>query len=136
MVLVHRSGITALLALLPTIHHTMLQVIVQRALAAKNIHHAKMGTILAGVLKLTPFFILVMPGMIARVLYPGMFQTPQCAQLHAAIYSDIIGCSTPEACMKACNSEVGCSNLAYSTLVLQLMPEGKTSLHAVIHQLE
>jgi len=46
-------------------------VIVQRALAAKNITHAKAGTLLAAVLKLLPLFLLVMPGMIARVLYPG-----------------------------------------------------------------
>ena len=48
-----------------------LQVLVQRALAAKNITHARAGTILAGYLKLTPMFIMVWPGMISRVLFPG-----------------------------------------------------------------
>ncbi|MFN0112077.1 MAG: sodium:solute symporter [Blastocatellia bacterium] len=47
------------------------QVIVQRTLAAKNIQHAKGGTALAGFLKVLPVFILVVPGMIARVLYPA-----------------------------------------------------------------
>lgn len=46
------------------------QVIVQRVLAADNIESARSGTILAGYLKLLPLFMLVMPGMIARVLFP------------------------------------------------------------------
>jgi SSS family solute:Na+ symporter len=47
------------------------QVIVQRTLAAKNIKHAQGGTVLAGFLKILPVFLLVVPGMIARVLYPA-----------------------------------------------------------------
>lgn len=47
------------------------QVIVQRTLAAKNIQHAQGGTVLAGFLKILPVFMLVVPGMIARVLYPA-----------------------------------------------------------------
>lgn len=50
------------------------QVIVQRTLSAKNIEHAKGGTVLAGFLKILPVFILVVPGMIARVLYPSEIQ--------------------------------------------------------------
>jgi SSS family solute:Na+ symporter len=46
------------------------QVIVQRVLAAKNIGEARGGTILAGFLKILPVFMLVVPGMIARALYP------------------------------------------------------------------
>ena len=49
-----------------------LQVIVQRALASKNFTHAKAGTLLAGFLKILPLFVLVFPGMIARILFPGM----------------------------------------------------------------
>jgi SSS family solute:Na+ symporter len=46
------------------------QVIVQRALAAKDEGHAKAGTVLAGFLKILPVFILVIPGLVARALYP------------------------------------------------------------------
>ena len=46
------------------------QVIVQRTLASKNLTHAKAGCIVAGVCKLLPFFMLVIPGMAARVLWP------------------------------------------------------------------
>lgn len=38
------------------------QVIVQRALAAKNLAHAQLGCSLTAYLKLTPLFLLVIPG--------------------------------------------------------------------------
>ncbi|KAL5015928.1 hypothetical protein ScPMuIL_005517 [Solemya velum] len=87
------------------------QVIVQRALAAKNLSNAKAGTILAGYLKFLPLWIMVFPGMIARILY-----------------SDKIGCADPVECKKICGSENGCTNLAYPTLVLDLMPDGLRGL--------
>ncbi|MEJ2635765.1 MAG: sodium:solute symporter [Calditrichia bacterium] len=46
------------------------QFIVQRVLSAKNIHHARSGAIFAGFLKVLPVFILVLPGLIAIVLFP------------------------------------------------------------------
>lgn len=46
------------------------QYIVQRVLSARNINHARSGTILAGFLKILPVFILVLPGLIAAALYP------------------------------------------------------------------
>jgi len=49
------------------------QVIVQRVLSAKDEGHAKAGTIFAGFLKVLPVFLLVLPGLIAYGLYPGMF---------------------------------------------------------------
>jgi len=45
------------------------QSIVQRVLAAKNIDHAKSGTVMAGFLKILPVFILVLPGLIAYALH-------------------------------------------------------------------
>lgn len=52
------------------------QVIVQRCLAGKNLTHIKAGCILCGYLKLMPMFLMVMPGMISRILYPGNVCTP------------------------------------------------------------
>lgn len=46
------------------------QVIVQRTLAAKNIAHARGATLMAAFLKILPLFIFIVPGMIARVLWP------------------------------------------------------------------
>jgi uncharacterized sodium:solute symporter family permease YidK len=87
---------------------------VQRVLAAKNLSHAKGGSILAGYLKLLPLWLIIMPGMISRALYP-----------------DEIGCVDPEECQRYCGNPVGCSNIAYPKLVMELMPvalKGKTTL--------
>ena len=46
-------------------------MMVQRALAAKSLSHAQGGTVFAGYLKLLPLFLMVLPGMISRVLFPG-----------------------------------------------------------------
>lgn len=45
------------------------QVIVQRSLAGKTYDHSKLGCILCGYLKILPLFLLVFPGMIARILF-------------------------------------------------------------------
>jgi len=55
------------------------QYIVQRALGAKNETHARRGSIFAGMLKLLPVFIFIIPGMIAFALaqtgrYAGLNQ--------------------------------------------------------------
>lgn len=48
------------------------QVIVQRSLAAKNLSHAKGGSLMAAYLKVLPLFLMVFPGMVSRVLFPGL----------------------------------------------------------------
>ncbi|KAJ8300476.1 hypothetical protein KUTeg_021995 [Tegillarca granosa] len=83
------------------------QVIVQRSLASKNLTNAKAGSILAGYLKLLPLFLLIFPGMISRVLFP-----------------DEVACVDPEECQKYCENPVGCSNIAYPKLILELLPIG------------
>jgi len=87
------------------------QVIVQRSLASKDMIHAKGATVLAGYLKLLPLWIMVFPGMAARVLFP-----------------DEVGCATPEDCMRVCNSRAGCTNLAFVKLVNEKMPVGVRGL--------
>ncbi|XP_039928972.1 sodium/glucose cotransporter 4 [Hirundo rustica] len=87
------------------------QVMVQRALSAKNLSHAKGGSVFAGYLKLLPVFFIVMPGMISRALYP-----------------DEVGCVDPEICKRVCGAAVGCSNIAYPKLVIELMPDGLRGL--------
>ncbi|XP_070203894.1 sodium/glucose cotransporter 4-like isoform X2 [Littorina saxatilis] len=87
------------------------QVMVQRVLAAKNLAHAKAGTVLTGYLKFLPLWLIVFPGMIARILFP-----------------DIIACGDPDECEKYCGSRSGCTNIAYPTLVLELMPAGLRGL--------
>ncbi|NWI45202.1 SC5A9 protein, partial [Picathartes gymnocephalus] len=87
------------------------QVIVQRSLSAKNLSHAKGGSVLGGYLKIFPMFFIVMPGMISRALYP-----------------DDVGCVDPDICKRVCGAAVGCSNIAYPKLVIELMPDGLRGL--------
>ncbi|KAK1164795.1 sodium/glucose cotransporter 5-like isoform X2 [Acipenser oxyrinchus oxyrinchus] len=88
-----------------------LQVIVQRSLSAKNLSHAKGGSILASYLKMLPMIFIILPGMISRALYP-----------------DSVACVDPEECVKVCGAEVGCSNIAFPKLVIELMPSGLRGL--------
>ncbi|XP_070765715.1 sodium/glucose cotransporter 4 [Enoplosus armatus] len=87
------------------------QVIVQRSLSAKSLTHAKAGSVLGGYLKLLPMFFIVMPGMISRALFP-----------------DEVGCVDPAVCQSVCGASVGCSNIAYPKLVVELMPAGLRGL--------
>uniref|UniRef100_A0A6I8QR35 Sodium/glucose cotransporter 1 n=1 Tax=Xenopus tropicalis TaxID=8364 RepID=A0A6I8QR35_XENTR len=87
------------------------QVIVQRCLSAKNISHVKAGCILCGYLKLLPMFLMVFPGMISRILY-----------------TDEVACVVPSLCKKFCDTEVGCTNIAYPKMVINLMPDGLRGL--------
>lgn len=48
------------------------QPMVQRVLGAKNLNNARNGALLAGALKLPLLFILVIPGIIALVLFPSL----------------------------------------------------------------
>merc|ERR1719153_1963266 len=83
------------------------QVIVQRALASKDMSHAKGACILAGWLKLLPLFIMIFPGMAARVLF-----------------TDEVACADPDLCEAICQSRAGCTNIAFVKLVTELMPVG------------
>ncbi len=48
------------------------QLIVQRTLGAKNLNHGRWGCMFAGLLKLPPLFIMILPGVMAIVLYPDL----------------------------------------------------------------
>ncbi|KAI1883938.1 hypothetical protein AGOR_G00221230 [Albula goreensis] len=87
------------------------QVIVQRSLAAKNLLHAKGGSLLASYLKVLPLFMMVLPGMISRILF-----------------TDQVACADPEVCRQVCGNPVGCSDIAYPKLVMELLPSGLRGL--------
>ena len=36
-----------------------------------------------------------------------------------------MACVDPEVCQEACDNSIGCSNIAYPKLVLELLPKGK-----------
>ena len=52
-----------------------------KVLAAKSLSDAQGGTLLAGWIKILPIFLIVVPGMISRVLYPNT-----------------VGCVDPDVC--------------------------------------
>jgi SSS family solute:Na+ symporter len=47
------------------------QFMVQRTLAAKDLNHGRWGALFAGFLKLPVIFIMVLPGIFGRLLYPA-----------------------------------------------------------------
>ncbi|XP_061605378.1 sodium/myo-inositol cotransporter 2 isoform X2 [Phyllopteryx taeniolatus] len=87
------------------------QVIVQRSLAAKTLTHAKGGSLLASYLKILPFFTIMLPGMISRILY-----------------TDEVACADPELCKQICDNPAGCTDTAYARLVMELLPAGLRGL--------
>ena len=48
------------------------QFMIQRALGARSLDHGRRGALFAGLLKLPNLFILILPGVMARVLYPDL----------------------------------------------------------------
>jgi SSS family solute:Na+ symporter len=48
------------------------QYIIQRLFSAKSMNDARRGSLFAALLKILPVFILVLPGLIAVILYPGI----------------------------------------------------------------
>lgn len=79
------------------------QVIVQRVLSARDEGHAKAGTIFAGFLKILPVFMLVLPGIIALALFHNSFNFGP-------------------------HGEVLNGDIAYPTLILNLLPKGLVGL--------
>uniref|UniRef100_A0A3B3QJA9 Sodium/glucose cotransporter 1 n=1 Tax=Paramormyrops kingsleyae TaxID=1676925 RepID=A0A3B3QJA9_9TELE len=104
-------GLVFGLTILATWYWCTDQVIVQRCLSAKNMSHVKAGCILCGYLKLLPMFLMVFPGMISRILY-----------------TDVVACIEPEKCQAYCGTSVGCTNIAYPKMVVDLMPNGLRGL--------
>ncbi|XP_078274020.1 sodium/myo-inositol cotransporter 2-like isoform X3 [Rhinoraja longicauda] len=87
------------------------QVIVQRSLSARTLLHAQGGSLFAAYLKVLPVFIMVLPGMVSRVLFP-----------------DQVACADAETCRRVCGNPVGCSDIAYPKLVMELLPGGLRGL--------
>ena len=89
------------------------QLFVQRILATKSLEDVRIATALTGLMKIIPFFTIVLPGMISRIIFP-----------------DEVACTDPNQCLKMCGSSVSCYNTAYSLLILTILPKG---LKARIH---
>ncbi|XP_038077768.1 sodium/glucose cotransporter 5-like isoform X2 [Patiria miniata] len=91
------------------------QLLVQKAMTAKNLSHAQGGCIFAGYLKILPMFLLVIPGMISR-----------------SLYANVVGCATEEQCQAACGNPHGCSEFAWPKLIMGLLPQGLLGVLLVV----
>jgi SSS family solute:Na+ symporter len=85
------------------------QFMVQRVLGAKNLNHGRWGALFAGLLKLPVIFIMVVPGVLALLLFNTL---------------DISGLNYPLASGGMCENLADCPNLTYPVLLFQLLPAG------------
>lgn len=93
------------------------QFMVQRVLSAKDLDHGRWGALFAGLLKLPVLFIMVIPGVIAIVLFHDL----DISFLRYAI--------TDEAGQTAiCTNLEDCPNMTYPVLIYQLLPTGVLGL--------
>ncbi|MEM9884560.1 MAG: sodium:solute symporter [Bacteroidota bacterium] len=86
------------------------QFMVQRVLGAKDLNHGRWGALFAGLLKLPVIFIMVVPGVLAILLYSKL----DISELNYVLTT------TGE----VCNNLSDCPNLTYPVLLFQLLPAG------------
>ena len=92
------------------------QFMVQRVLSAKDLNHGRWGALFAGLLKLPVIFIMIVPGVIAIVLFSD---------------TDISGLNylipSPTG-MVVCSQLSDCPNMTYPVLIYNLLPVGVLGL--------
>ncbi|MEM0993662.1 MAG: sodium:solute symporter [Bacteroidota bacterium] len=86
------------------------QFMVQRVLGAKDLNHGRWGALFAGLLKLPVIFIMVVPGVLALLLYSKL----DISELNYVLTT------TGE----VCDNLADCPNLTYPVLLFQLLPAG------------
>ncbi len=92
------------------------QFMVQRVLSAKDLNHGRWGALFAGLLKLPVIFIMIVPGVIAIVL----FSDTDISGLNYLIPS-LTG-------MVVCSQLSDCPNMTYPVLIYNLLPVGVLGL--------
>lgn len=86
------------------------QFMVQRVLSAKDLDHGRWGALFAGLLKLPVLFIMVIPGVIAIVLFSDL---------------DITFLKYPiPSTGELCANLADCPNMTYPVLIYKLLPTG------------
>ena len=92
------------------------QFMVQRVLSAKDLNHGRWGALFAGLLKLPVIFIMIIPGVIAIVLFSD-------TDISGLNY--LIPGSTG---MVVCSQLSDCPNMTYPVLIYSLLPVGVLGL--------
>lgn len=90
------------------------QFIVQRVLGARDINHARWGSLFGGFLKLTVLFIMVYPGIMARQLYPDLARAD-------AVFPTMVTSLLP----------LGLKGLILAGLIAAIMSSIDSTLHSV-----
>ena len=85
------------------------QFMVQRVLSAKDLNHGRWGALFAGLLKLPVLFFMVLPGVVAIVI----FNTTDISELN---YYQASG--------ELCTNLKDCPNMTYPLLIYKLLPTG------------
>ena len=88
------------------------QFMVQRVLSARDLNHGRWGALFAGLLKLPVIFIMIVPGVIAIVLFSD-------TDISGLNY--LIPGSTG---MVVCSQLSDCPNMTYPVLIYSLLPVG------------
>lgn len=89
------------------------QFMVQRVLGARDLNHGRWGALFAGLLKLPVIFIMIVPGVLALLVFSDL---------------DISGLNYMTADGIACQDLSECANLTYPVLLMKLLPSGVLGL--------
>lgn len=89
------------------------QFMVQRVLGAKDLNHGRWGALFAGLLKLPVIFIMVVPGVLALLMFNKL---------------DISGLNYVLTDGSVCGNLNDCPNLTYPVLLFNLLPTGVLGL--------
>ncbi|MDH3497098.1 MAG: sodium:solute symporter [Gemmatimonadota bacterium] len=95
------------------------QFMVQRTLAAKDLNHGRWGALFAGLLKLPVIFIMVLPGIFGRLLYPAA-EYPRLAENTDLIFPTLMFDLLP----------VGVRGLIMTALVAAIMSSVDSTLNS------
>ena len=91
------------------------QLMVQRTLSAKSKFHAQMGALFACACKFMPLVFMIIPGMLARILFPSE-----------------VACIPGEHCEEVCGNPHGCANFAFPLLIVRILPSGLKGLLSAV----
>ncbi len=89
------------------------QFMVQRVLSAKDLNHGRWGALFAGLLKIPVLFIMVIPGVVAIVLFSDLDVS--------FLGYEITGASGQA---EVCRRLDDCPNMTYPVLIYKLLPTG------------
>lgn len=93
------------------------QFMVQRVLSAKDLDHGRWGALFAGLMKVPIIFFMIVPGVVAIVLFHNM----DISALNFAI-------DNGNGQMVTCTSLQDCPNMTYPVLIYNLLPTGLLGL--------